>query len=125
MALSDDRERVNAVIANTASLSGAVVLGGRRLVGIEPPATFTAATVYLLFLVSSDGTNFELLRDKAGAVEYVTVAATNTNKRVPLNSEIFRPWSALKVGTYQTDKATVQAQSAQRTIPLVVVGASG
>ena len=129
MAYSNDREVATATIAAAGSLSAAVPLGGKVAVGIMPGATgsgdFDANTVYLLFSVSADGTTYSLLRDKDGAVVYVTVAEDNTYGAMPLDPAQFAPWTFVKVGTYQTDKSTVQAQTAETDIPLILAKITG
>ena len=129
MAKSNDREIVTATIAAAGSLSAAVPLGGKAVIGIMPPSTgsgdFDASTVYLLFSVSADGSAFSLLKDKDESVIYVTVAANNTTGAVPLDPSEFAAWSFVKVGTYQTDKSTVQTQTAETAIPLIVAGITG
>ena len=129
MAKSNDREIVTATIAAAGSLSAAVPLGGKAVIGVMPPATgsgdFDADTVYLLFPVSADGTTYSLLRGKDGGVVYVTVAANNTYGAMPLDPSDFAAWSFVKVATYQTDKSTVQTQTAETAIPLIIAGITG
>jgi hypothetical protein len=129
MAYSNDREIVTATILAAGSLSGAVKLGGKAVLGIMPPATgsgdFDATTVYLLFSVSADGTTYSLLRDKDGSVIYVTVAAANSYGAMPLDPSEFAPWTFVKVATYKTDKTTVQTQTAETDIPLIIAKITG
>ena len=71
--VSEAIETATATIANGASLSGVIDLGGRKLVAIDMPASWTAAS--LTFQASVDGTNFDNMYD--GATERsVTVAAS-------------------------------------------------
>jgi len=63
-----------AVIANGASLSGSVRIGGHRIVAIEMPAGWTAAA--LTFQGSLDGDTFNNFYDEAGAEISITVAAS-------------------------------------------------
>ena len=129
MAFSNDREVVTATIAAAGSLSAAVKLGGKAVLGVMPAASgsgdFDANTVYLLFSVSADGVTYSLLRDKDGSVIYVTVAANNTYGAMPLDPGEFAPWTFVKVATYQTDKSTVQTQTAETDIPLIVAKITG
>lgn len=129
MARSNDRKTFTATIAASDSLSAAVPIGGLSLLGVMPPATgsgdFDANTVYLLFHVSVDDTNYTLLKDKDGAVLYATVAADNTNGAMPLEAKDYAAWSSVKVGTYQTDKSTVQAQTAETDIVLIAGKVTG
>ena len=129
MAYSNDRQVVTATIAAAGSLSAAVPLGGKAVLGIMPAVTgsgdFDATTVYLLFSVSADGTNYSLLRDKDGSVIYVTVAANNTYGAMPLDPTEFAAWTFVKVATYATDKTTAVAQTAETAIPLIVAKITG
>jgi len=71
--ISQALETRTVTIANGASLSDAVDLGGRKLVAIDMPASWTAAS--LTFQASVDGTTFDDLYD--GATERsLTVAAS-------------------------------------------------
>ena len=125
MAYSNDREVLTATILAAGSLSGAVDLGGRSIVGLTAGGTFDANTVYLQFKVSADGSTYELLKDNDGTLVQVTVAATNTNKATHLDPAKFAPWLSVKVGTYQTDGSTVQAQTAETDVGLVVAKITG
>ena len=129
MAVSNDRQVVTATIAAAGSLSAAVPLGGKAVLGVMPPATgsgdFDASTVYLLFSVSADGTTYSLLRDKDGDVIYVTVAEDNSYGAMPLDPAEFAAWTFVKVATYQTDKSTAQTQTAETDIPLIVAKITG
>ena len=123
MAKSDDRQVVNAVIAAAGSLSAAVKLGGKAVLGVMPETgtgVFDATTVYLLFSVSMDGTTFSMLKDRDEAVEYVTVAANNTNGATYIDPTKTAAWRYIKVATYATDKTTAVAQTAETTIPLTI-----
>lgn len=129
MSYSDDRATHTATIAASGSLSAAVALGGRSVVGIVIPATgsgdFDANTVYLHFIVSVDGTTYNTLRDNDGTVVAVTVAANNTNGATHLDPAKFAPWRFVKVATYQTDGTTVQTQTAATSFTLITAKVSG
>ena len=132
MAYSNDREIATATIASGGSLSAAVPLGGKTVVGIMPPTgsgAFDATTVYILFSVSADGTTYSLLRDKDGSVVYVTVAENNTYGAMPLDPAEFAAWTFVKVATYATDKTTAVTQtpaaSADTYIPLILAKITG
>jgi len=118
------RETATATIAAGGSLSAAVPLGGKAVIGIMPPATgsgdFDATTAYLLFHVSVDGTTYKILKDKDGNPIYVVVAANNVNGAMPLDANDFAAWPMVKVGTYKSDKSTVQTQTAETDIVLVL-----
>ena len=60
-------------IANGASLSSAVEIGGSIVVGIQTPDTWTAANLTLQ--MSSNGTTFNNVYDDAGAEKTITAAA--------------------------------------------------
>lgn len=129
MGILGGRKVVTATIAAGGSLSAAVPLGNSAVVGIMPPATgtgdFDALTVYLLFQVSLDGTTYSLLRDATGAVVTCTVAANNVNGAMYLDHTLFMAWPFIKVATYQTDKTTVQTQTAETDIVLVLGPVAG
>jgi hypothetical protein len=129
MAASNDREVVSAVIAAAGSLSAAVPLGGKSVLGVMPPATgsgdFNATTVYLLFSVSMDGVTYSLLKDVDEAVVYVTVAANNTNGATYIDPTKTAAWTFIKVACYATDKTTAVAQTAETTIPLCIGKVTG
>ena len=125
MAYSDDRKTRTATIAAGGSLSAAVKMGGSSLVGMVIGATFDANTVYLQFLVSMDGTTFNLLKDNDGTLVQVTVAATNTNLNTHLDPVKFAAWRYVKVATYATDGSTVQTQTAETSFTLVTAKVTG
>src|ERR1051326_657646 len=64
----------NPVIANGASLSGAVCMGNHVAMAIQMPAAWTAAS--LTFQASLDGTTYGDVYDDGGN-EYVVAAAVN------------------------------------------------
>lgn len=81
MAETIQLEELTATIPASGYLSAAVPLGGKHVVGIKPPTgtgAFTADTASLLFHVSTDDTNFDILRDVDGKARYATVAENNT-----------------------------------------------
>ena len=129
MGYSDDRKIVNAVIEAGESLSLPVSLGGRSLVGIMPPATgsgdFDATTAFLLFHVGLDGAAWDILKDKDKTPEYVGVDPDSANGRVPLEAWRFAGWGSVKIGTYKSDKTSVQTQTAETTIPLIMAKVTG
>jgi hypothetical protein len=129
MAYSDDKGTATATITAAGSLSAAVPLGGKALVGMMIPATasgdFDATTVYLQFEVSMDGTTYELLRDNDGALVAVTVAENNINGATHLDPAKFAPWRFVKIETYKTDGTTVQTQTAETTFTLITAKVTG
>jgi hypothetical protein len=68
------RTTTTATIANGASLSGAVDLGGATMVAIQMPANWTAAN--LTFQLSADGVTYAELQDELGNTFTVTAAAS-------------------------------------------------
>jgi hypothetical protein len=129
MAFSDDRETHTATIDAAGSLSAAVPLGGKALVGIMMAATasgdFDATTTNVQFQVSMDGTTYELLRINAGTPVAVIVAENNTNGASYLSPDQFTPWRYVKVGTYATDAETPVAQTAETTFTLITAKITG
>ena len=119
MGYSDTRGTATATIEAAGSLSAAVDLGGRTLVGItDMAATFDTNTTNIQFLVSVDGTNYYVLHDISGTPVAAIVAATNTNKCSWFGDQ-FRGFNSVKVATYKTDAVTVQAQTAEHTFTLI------
>ena len=128
MAYSDDRNTHTATIAAGGSLSAALKLGGSSIVGMvigTGAGAFDANTVYLQFLVSVDGTTYNLLRDNDGTLVAVTVAAANTNGATHLDPAKFAPWRYIKVATYATDGSTVQTQTAETSFTLISAKVTG
>src|SRR5689334_20460748 len=80
-----DAEYVDVAIANGASLSAAVDLGNRTLVGALIPATWTAAG--LSFKASPDGTTYGKLVDGTGGE--VTAASLAGGEYVALDPSKF------------------------------------
>lgn len=106
-----------ALIANGASLSGAIDMGGRTLAGIQIPAAWTAAD--MTFMASFDGVNYFILRDQTGTEVQLTVAA---NYLIHTTLASWQGIRYLKVRS-GTSGAPVN-QGADRTITLVAVAAN-
>jgi len=87
-----DYSAFGAVIANGASLSGAIDLRGYVPYAIEMPAAWTAAG--LSFEVSSDGTNFSDLYDSSG--EYTLSASAGTAIGFP-GANVFVGFKYIKI----------------------------
>lgn len=103
----------SAVIASGASLSDAVNLGLKRIIGIVMPSAWTAAAITLQGSV--DGTNYFDLHNDSGTEISITVAAS----RFVLITT--RGWPAVpyvKIRSGTTSVPVVQA--AERTVTLVV-----
>lgn len=105
-------ETTTVVIANGASLSGAVDLGGRKLVALILPDAWTAAS--LTFQGSVDGTNFFNVYD--GATERTLVVAANYYSAQNIADWVGFRWIKVRSGT----AGTAVNQAAERTITLVV-----
>jgi hypothetical protein len=102
-----------AVIANGASLSGAVAIHPNSLVGIVMPADWTAAN--LTFQVShDDGTTFNNLYDKDGTEVTVTAA---DDRYITLEPALWAGIRHLKVRSGTA--GTPVNQGAARTLQLV------
>lgn len=102
----------DATIAASASLSDAVDMQGRDVVGFEMPAAWTTAN--LTFQVSLDNTTFNDLYDDAGNEETVTAAAS---RFISVDPVMFRGALYLKVRSGTTGVPVNQA--AERVIKVV------
>ena len=125
MAYSDDTKTFTATIAGGAALSGAVKIGGLRLVGMTLGATFDATTTNIQFLVSRDDTTYNILKNNDGNPVVVTVAAVNTNKATHLDPSKFAAWNSVKIGTYKVDGTTAQNQTASTAFTLIAAKVTG
>lgn len=107
------RQSVDVVIANGAAISAAVDLGLATALGVQMPAAWTAAGLYVL--VSADGVTYGPVSDKAGTPLAMAVVASEC---VSLDREVTRPWRYLKLVSGAAG-ADVN-QGAARTIKLLV-----
>jgi hypothetical protein len=105
-------ETTTVTIANGASLSGAVDLGGRKLVAIIMPDAWTAAS--LTFQGSVDGTNFFNVYD--GATERTLAVAANYYSALNIADWVGFRWVKIRSGT----AGTAVNQAAERVLTLVV-----
>jgi hypothetical protein len=105
-------ETTTVVIANNASLSDAVDLGGRKLVAIVMPDTWTTAS--LTFQGSVDGTNFFNVYD--GAIERALTVAANYYSALAIGDWVGFRWIRIRSGT----AGTAVNQGGARTLTLVV-----
>jgi hypothetical protein len=105
-----------AVIANAASLSRVIDLGGKRLAGIVMPSGWTAAA--LTFQVSPDGQNFFNLYDAFGTEVTVQAALSRAISLSAVDWLAFR-FIKIRSGT----SAVPVAQGAERilTLPVLVL----
>ena len=110
--ISEAVETRTAVIENGGSLSGAVDLGGRKLVAIVMPDTWTAAS--LTFQASPDGTNYFNVYDDP-TERKLTVAASYYSALNIADWVGFR-WLKFRSGT----AGTPVNQAAERTLTLVI-----
>lgn len=104
---------VAAVIANAASLSGAVRIDG-RLVGVILPAAWTTAA--LSFQGSVDGETFFDVYD-AATERTIAEAAVVANRFLALDPDAWRAFTHIKVRSGVA--GTAVAQGAQRVLTLV------
>ena len=101
-----------ATIANGASLSGAVDLAGKTLLGIIMPATWTAAN--LTFQVSTDGITYYDLYDNIGTEKTILSASNRFIFTVPAD------WVGVRYVKVRSGTAgTPVNQAAARDIKLV------
>lgn len=100
-------QKETVVIANGATTSGAVNIGGRSLVLIVFP-TMTGASATLS--VSPDGTNYQTLGDKAAAVTITTPSTRN------VAMEGYLTW-----GVKYLKVVSAGAEGAERTIDLYLM----
>lgn len=105
-------ESVTATILNGASLSAAVDMGGRALVGILMPAAWTAAGITLQG--SADGTTYADVYIAAGT-EYALVVAAS--RFIILDPTLFRGFTFIKVRSGATGLPVVQL--ADRAVVLI------
>jgi hypothetical protein len=110
--VSEGLERLTATIANGESLSGAVDLGGRKLVAIDMPAAWTAAS--LTFQASPDGVTYDDLYD-GGTERALTVAASRYLAQ-NIGDWVGVRWLKIRSGT----SGTPVNQGGARTLTLVV-----
>lgn len=94
------------------ALSAAVDLDGVALVGIQMPASWTAAN--LTFQVSADGVTYADLYNQSGSEVVVTAAA---NRYIALDPTLFQGIRRLKIRSGTS--GTPVNQAASRTLLLV------
>lgn len=92
-------------------LSEAVNLGGRWLLGLEIPASWTAADI--TFMASMDGATYKALVDETGAAVGVTVTADTIVGFSGINPAVFLAARFLKI-------ATSAGQAADRTLKFLL-----
>lgn len=103
-----------ATIASAASLSDAVDLAGKTLVGIAMPAAWTAAN--LTFQVSADGVTYYDLADIDG-VEVIIAASASKVIQVP-----YAKWLGVRYLKVRSGgSAAAVAQATEREITLLAV----
>ena len=112
---------IEASIAGSASATSAIALGDRLPASLMLPtgsASFTASTATIVFQVSNDGTNYDLLRDNSGAIVSLTVAANNTLGRTHLDPDKFRGWTHMTIEARNASAAAVVSQGAARAFKI-------
>jgi hypothetical protein len=110
--ISEGLERLTATIANGESLSGAVDLGGRKLVGIVMPASWTAAS--LTFQASPDGVTYYNVYD--GATERAVVVGASYYSMLNIGDWVGCRWIKVRSGT----AGSAVNQAAERALTLVI-----
>lgn len=106
-------EARSVVIASGAALSGSVDLGGGKLVGIDVPASWTAANLTLQ--TSADGTDWFDAYEASGS-EIVLTAAVSRHIVVPMAQTMGFRFLRVRSGT----GGTPVNQGAARTLGLRV-----
>lgn len=109
--ISQALELYTATIANGASLSGAVDLGGRKLVAIVMPSAWDAAS--LTFQASPDGVTYYNLYD--GATERALVVSANYYSALGIGDWVGTRFLKIRSGT----AGAAVNQTAARSITLV------
>jgi hypothetical protein len=104
-------ETTTVVIENGGSLSGAVDLGGRKLVALILPDAWTAAS--LTFQGSVDGTNFFNVYD--GPTERQLTVAANYYSALNIADWVGFRWIKVRSGT----AGSAVNQAAERTLTVV------
>lgn len=112
LAASDTIDTTTVAIANGASLSSAVDLGGRKLVAIIMPSTWTAAS--LTFQGSVDNSNYFNVYD--GATERALIVAASYYSAVNIGDWIGFRYLKVRSGT----SGTPVNQAGDRVLTLVV-----
>jgi hypothetical protein len=110
--VSEAIETATATIANGASLSGVVDLGGRKLVAIVMPGTWTAAS--LTFQASPDGVTYYNVYD--GATERALVVAASYYSALNIGDWVGFRYLKIRSGT----AASAVNQAAERVLTLVM-----
>ena len=110
--VSEAIETKTATIDNGASLSGVVDLGGRKLVAIVMPASWTAAS--LTFQASPDGVTYYNVYD--GATERALVVAASYYSALNIGDWVGFRYLKVRSGT----SGTPVNQGGARTLTLVI-----
>jgi hypothetical protein len=105
-------EMTTVTIANGASLSGAVDIGGRKLVAIDMPSAWTAAA--LTFQASADGVTYDDMYD--GATERSLTVAASRYMMLNIGDWVGARYLKIRSGT----SGTPVNQGGARTITLMV-----
>lgn len=120
---SIDTEAVTATVANNASVSAVLPLGGLEPFALILPTgngSFTANSGRILFKVGSTSASLDYARDETGAALAVTISANNTNGRPSLPVQLLRSgWAYIQLVIVQAAAETAVTQSAERAITLM------
>lgn len=112
--LGELRQAPSAVIANAASLSGAINLGDGGLVALKMPSAWTAAALTFKAAEKEDGTYYDVY-DSTGTALSVTAAASTY---ILLAPSTFAGLRFIKIQSGTTGSPV--AQGAARTIIVLV-----
>jgi len=118
VAIARDYRTVTATIANGASLSGEVDLGGAAILGIHMPAAWTAAVLTFQAAPASGGTFADVYDDLGN--EVTLTVDTSRAVGVDLKSGALAPYRFIKIRS-GTSAAAV-AQGAERALTLSLKG---
>lgn len=119
MSLFQDLDYPTVTIAAGQSLSAAVSIGSKSLVGIVMPAAWSTAG--LTFQASSDGgATFRELYDDAGNEVTISSASAAASQQIALNPTYWRCVNLLKVRSGTAGTPVTQTPAA--TLTLVVRG---
>ncbi len=108
---------IDVVIPNGASLSAAVNLGTKTLVGVVMPAEWTAANLTLQAAVAEAGT-YNNVHDKAGTEFAITAAASRAITLASDDLIGIGRWLKVRSGT----SGVPVNQGADRTLKLILKG---
>ena len=110
MGIPNPANYIDATIANAATTSGAINLEGKKLVGIEIPASFTGATVSFTQCRSEGGTYIPVYNDDGSLY---SVTATDA-AYVRVNPAVFAGCAFIKV-------VSASSESGEKVVTVVCI----